>query len=488
MSLWGLVSSLSDSGAAFIASTARDIAEFKHALHDETKELHSQHSTALAPHSDGALHDSAVAAEADDGSAQKPTTEGGGGSQSSVASSLSSLTSNIERLGGRVLHSMLPAVFGHDNDSNGQAAAAATAGTAGTATELRAASSHSGRGNSLSGGKASATGGFDHRLLAAMRDRSTYDSDPVDPRTGQVTAAYASFAASFSSDCSSRDEAELGLEWSGLRATHPSIRHWYEQLVETGQVDERAFWCRYSFARQSLHDDERRRQKLADRLAGMTSQQQQQQRQQQRAEGDDELQWDEEEDTSEAELVEPQQPRPPQRHQQQHEQQQQPNDTSRQRANQQTVASDELSEQEPRPATHSSPPEESRQSQPLHQLAVPPADDSISSAGEREEAAADGDAGSDGDGELLSSSPVSSEGSGELIDAQEAAAAAAALDGDGDGSHEAQPASAEERLRVRLHGSHSIAPRGQAVMAATSARTADGDEDRHRESDYDDWE
>ena len=487
MSLWGLVSTLSDSGKAFIASTARDIAEFKHALQDETKDIHivqplpapaSSTATAAAADDDDAQRDYTSAAS--ESAASEPT--GSNDSRLDASSSLLSLTSNIERMGGRVLH-MLPAVFKHDNDGAALATAATAASARGTATAIarslpsaavsqsdRTAAAPYGTLQHDGGGSRgrSAVGEFDQRLLAAMRDQRTYVLDPEDTRTGKPPSAYESFAASFELYC------VPPTHWTALLSSHPSLRHWHEQLVDTGRVDERAFWCRYEYVRQSLQQDERRRQKLADRLAGLTTAA----AQQQTAGKEDELQWEEDEEDNEADE---QQRRP-------HRRQQPLLHDSQQPSTQKSVQSHQLESDPLSPLSHSdedqaesAPPSDSTHSlEGCAEQRPCEMDNSCPSAAVLDSGSLDSDgndACSEGDGELLSSSPVSSEGSGELIELHDAASTAAAattlavadcnqLDGGGHNQHD----------------SHAAAP----TAAATTVAKAE--EDDGQGSDYDDWE
>ena len=487
MSLWGLVSSLSDSGAAFLASTARDIAEFKHALKDETKDIHiaarggdestatptSQQTEAQRANSGNDDAD----ADADTRAAAGSTGgDGSSGAQrdssATPSSSLSSLTSNIERLGGRVLH-MLPGVFRHsDNDNSGRAAVS-------EARQTRSALPPSARHGSS--GSSGGGGGFDQRLLSVMRDRDTYAADPIDARTGQPSAAYASFAESFRADCSQRSQAELDGEWAALLASHPSIRHWYEQLVETGQADAHTFWCRYQYIRQSLQEDERRRQKLADRLAGIsaaaagTTATQQRQRVQQTRKDDEMLQWDEDEDDEARDQQQPQQQQLP--HQQRDPS---PDDTHpADKAAGPSVASSPSIDHH-----HSTP--QSSDVGALSEQEQQDVNDDTSTSLEGEASSAvesvsfDAD---EGDGELLrlSPSPVSSEGSGELIDHHEAATAdIAPLD------TQQQQQQHHMSAAAATNHTHSVAVEQLSETTRTAAPRADKDDSRDDES-YDDW-
>ena len=478
MSLWGLVSTISDSGAAFIASTARDLADFKHALQDETRDIQAAISTTTA---DDAQHSQPK-------HAQSATSEGGDEDSvrhhSSSTASLSSLTSNIERLGGRVLH-LLPNPFKHDSDH----AAGEAKSTSTRSPVPRGAASWAGQAPVSPFSTARDRSGVDRQLLNAMRDRRTYEADPVDPRTLQPPAAYISFAASFQSECALR-EAELSVEWSEGLNNHPSLRHLYEQLVETGQVDERTFWCRYSYVRHRLHEDERRRQKLANRLAGITTAAAHQTR------TDDELQW---EDEDEDEV---------QREAEQRQQHEHASDTHN-------------SSSTDRAHSDSSP--SSSPDYPVKNHPVDPIEPGLS-----EEAAVSSqataavwrrprnvnsaiiavvdssapldsnEAGSEGDGELLSPSPVSSEGSGELVEHHDATASSilAAVDShmaDEDDVDSERPAhnqstvdderTAHSQSTAAQEPTHITASRS----AARAATTAAGETDEHS-SDYDDWE
>ena len=487
MSLWGLVSSISDSGKAFIASTARDIADFKHALDDETKDMQqaiNPSATAAATTTTPTTHTS-TANTTHAAPAEKSEQDSGGTTASSgevgssdaaglshVSSSLSALTSNIERLGGRVIMHLLPAVFKqHDSDGTGEAAAATTHPPPSAGVS---ATGHAPPGDGSSSGRHS-SGGVEQRLLAAMRDARTYESDPVDARTGEPPAAYFSFSASFDADCS-RSESESASEWAALLTNHPSIRHWHEQLVETGQVDEQTFWCRYTYVRQSLQDDERRRQKLADRLAVITTASKQQQ-----TGKDDELEWEDDDcltataqsdqehteaPISPAKLVSPQ----PAAHR----------GAGRTELPLSDVGySSQATAQQWRPRPHVE-------------------GDSASAGAVYTETAVNSDADSESDGELLSPSPVSSEDSGELVEHQEAAVPSSAtilpsaadsssLNGceeSDEGEQEADNISTVGHEQLRTSASHAT-----VTATATSAPTttlSGGDDSQG--SDYDDWE
>ena len=486
MSLWGLVSTLSDSGAAFLASTARDLAEFKHALQDETSDMQAAIRTSSAT---GATHTQSVRSHAAtrederhelDAAAKRAEASGaaversGGGS--SVTSSLSSLSSNFERLGGRVLH-LLPTVFkqqqheGHSVDESSSATGPPPSPPALVDGSERVASSRVTPPRQGSGGTSG--GEFHQRWLAVMRDRRTYKSDPVEARTGQPTEAYVSFASAFLTRCSEQS-GECDEEWAAALSSHPSVRHWHEALVEAGRVEARQFWCRYEFARQGLLEEERRRQKLADRLAGITTHSTRQQ--QKEAEADTDDTWDDDE-----------------------EEQQRPLQAAAS-LGQGNVA--ERSGEEPSRAeelcTPLSPHRAQQQlsaagdAQTPQRVAETLGEEASVASVRGEAVQRDAEAGSEGDdGELLSPSPVGSEGSGELVDLPDTDApseAHAAVRADGREAEEEEEAEDEGEAEAERAAGTATGEHNTKLSQSTPARAAARAQNDGHDSDYDDWE
>lgn len=267
MSFWGLVSTLSDSGKAFLESTKRDIADFSSSLQEETRELHllpSKHRKESEGHQTAA--EQPPSSEAEDSSqqprdvhtiAEKPTVGGGGGSGSSIAasassnsaSSRSSLGLGLEKLGGRVLHLIpLPNVFSSDSST-----ASSTVNSASSSSPLPSAASFLSSASSL-----------EAKLLLVLRERSTFTADPVDPSTSRTHLAFPPFAAVFFPHFT-QARGDYDEDCSAL-LRHPTVQRWHSELVDGGMVDEGTFWCRALFARQRVEEEEKRRQKLQNRL------------------------------------------------------------------------------------------------------------------------------------------------------------------------------------------------------------------------------
>ena len=262
-SLWGLVSTLSEGGRSLYATAAQDLADFSSSLKEDTTQLRQLLPPLPLPLSHHAPS-TTDGATADDGkelhplpSSDAPTQLGLPSSSSSFSSSSrSSLGLGLERLSGRVgqvLHLLpaLPAVFGSEGGSGGGGPPPA----------------------SLQPGPPPASTA-EQRLLLTLRERSTFTADPVgSPSTSTAAADFADFQAAFHSSASSSTPSPYA-DSIALLSRHLSVQRWHADLVDSGEVDEEAFWCRALYAQHRIEVEEKRRQKLHHRLQTMQQQQQ----------------------------------------------------------------------------------------------------------------------------------------------------------------------------------------------------------------------